>query len=41
MQFSIVVPVVNRPNEIEEFLESLSCQTDKDFEIIIMEGQST
>ncbi|MDR3226088.1 MAG: glycosyltransferase [Prevotellaceae bacterium] len=41
IQFSIVVPVVNRPNEIEEFLESLSCQTDKDFEIIIMEGQST
>ncbi|MDR1552676.1 MAG: glycosyltransferase [Prevotellaceae bacterium] len=40
IQFSIVVPVLNRPNEIQEFLESLSQQTDKDFEIIIMEGES-
>lgn len=41
IEFSIVVPVVNRPNEIEEFLESLSQQTDKNFEVLIMEGQST
>ncbi|MDR0754325.1 MAG: glycosyltransferase [Prevotellaceae bacterium] len=40
IRFSIVVPVLNRPNEIRELLESLSQQTDKDFEIIIMEGQS-
>ncbi|MDR2125399.1 MAG: glycosyltransferase [Prevotellaceae bacterium] len=41
IHFSIVVPVLNRPDEIKEFLESLTQQTDKDFEIIIMEGQST
>jgi glycosyltransferase involved in cell wall biosynthesis len=41
IDFSIVVPVVNRPNEIEEFLESLSQQTDKNFEVLIIEGQST
>ncbi|MDR2293394.1 MAG: glycosyltransferase [Prevotellaceae bacterium] len=41
IQFSIVVPVMNRPNEVKEFLESLSQQTDKDFEIIIMEGPSS
>jgi GT2 family glycosyltransferase len=40
IQFSIVVPVYNRPIEIKEFLESLLQQTDKDFEIIIMEGES-
>ena len=41
IKFSIIVPVVNRPNEIEEFLESLAQQTDKNFEVLIMEGQST
>jgi GT2 family glycosyltransferase len=40
LQFSIIVPVVNRPNEIEEFLASLSQQTDRDFETLIMEGPS-
>ena len=41
IEFSIVVPVVNRPNEIEEFLESLSQQTDKNFEVLVLEGHST
>ncbi|MDR1347481.1 MAG: glycosyltransferase [Prevotellaceae bacterium] len=40
IQFSIIIPVLNRPYEIKEFLESLSQQTDKDFEVIIMEGDS-
>ncbi|MDR2651026.1 MAG: glycosyltransferase [Prevotellaceae bacterium] len=40
IQFSIVVPVLNRPNEIKEFLESLSQQTDNNFEVVIMEGES-
>lgn len=39
--FSIIVPVYNRPNEIEELAESLACQTDKDFEAIIVEDGST
>lgn len=39
--FSIIVPVYNRPAEIEELLESLESQTDNDFEIIIVEDGST
>jgi glycosyltransferase involved in cell wall biosynthesis len=41
LEFSLIVPVFNRPDEIEELLESLSKQTDKDFEIIIVEDGST
>ncbi len=40
IQFSIIVPVYNRPQEMEEFLHSLSLQTDKDFEVMVMEDQS-
>ncbi|MDR1197450.1 MAG: glycosyltransferase [Prevotellaceae bacterium] len=40
IRFSIVVPVLNRPQEIKEFLDSLAQQTDRDFEVIIMEGDS-
>lgn len=40
LDFSIIVPVYNRPDEIEELLESLSKQTDKDFEIIVVEDGS-
>lgn len=39
--FSIIVPVYNRPLEVEELLHSLSVQSDKDFEIIIVEDGST
>lgn len=38
MKFSIIVPVYNRSEEINEFLNSLKNQTDRDFEVIIMEG---
>jgi glycosyltransferase involved in cell wall biosynthesis len=40
IKFSVVVPVFNRPEEIRELLESLSCQTYKDFEVIIVEDGS-
>ena len=40
-RFSIIVPVYNRPTEVEELLQSLSSQTDKDFQIIIVEDGST
>lgn len=40
LQLSIIVPVYNRPDEVTELLESLSHQTDKDFEVLIMEGDS-
>lgn len=38
--FSIIIPVYNRPYEVDELLESLSIQTDKDFEVIIVEDGS-
>lgn len=39
MNFSIIVPVYNRPAEMEEFLCSLAGQTDRDFEVMVMEGE--
>jgi len=42
MLFSIIVPVYNRPDEMQEFLESLSQQDfRKEFEIVIIEDGST
>ena len=35
--FSIIIPVYNRPDEVNDLLESLSKQTYKDFEVIIVE----
>ena len=40
MKFSIVVPVYNRPEEVDELLESLCSQTCKDFEVLIVEDGS-
>lgn len=42
LQFSIIIPVYNRPQEIDELLASLTRQTDvKNFEVIIVEDGST
>ncbi len=38
--YSIIVPVYNRPEEVEELLASLTKQTFKDFEVIIVEDGS-
>ncbi len=40
MRYSIIVPVYNRPDEVDELLESLSSQTLKDFEVVIVEDGS-
>lgn len=40
MRYSIIVPVYNRPDEVEELLESLTRQTYRDFETIIVEDGS-
>jgi glycosyltransferase involved in cell wall biosynthesis len=40
MFFSIVIPVYNRPQEIDELLESLCHQTYKNFETLIIEDGS-
>lgn len=39
--YSVIVPVYNRPAEVEELLESLSKQTACNFEVIIVEDGST
>ena len=39
--FSIIVPVYNRPDEVNDLLKSLSQQTCKDFEIVLVEDGST
>lgn len=41
IKLSLIVPVYNRPNEIDEFLNSLSKQTCKDFEVIVVEDGSS
>ena len=43
LSFSIIIPVFNRPNEIDELLHSLAVQSYKnDFEVVIVEdGSST
>ena len=40
MLYSIIVPVYNRPGEVKELLESLSAQTVKPFELLIIEDGS-
>ncbi|HOX82776.1 MAG TPA: glycosyltransferase [Chryseolinea sp.] len=40
-KYSIIVPVFNRPQEVDELLGSLLQQTFKNFEIIIVEDGST
>lgn len=39
--FSVIVPVYNRPDEVDELLDSLVKQTNKDFEVLIVEDGST
>lgn len=40
-QYSIIIPVYNRPQEVEDLLQSLIAQETKDFEVIIVEDGST
>jgi len=37
---SLIIPVYNRPNEVEELLASLTQQTVRDFEVILVEDGS-
>lgn len=39
--FSIIIPVYNRPDEVAELLESLTKQTDKGFEVLVIEDGSS
>ena len=38
--FSVIIPVYNHPDEVRELLESLSKQTLKDFEVLLIEDGS-
>lgn len=38
--FSIIIPLYNRPNELDELLESLTRQTVKNFDVIVVEDGS-
>ena len=40
MKYSIIIPVYNRPDEVDELLQSLTTQTFKDFEVVIVEDGS-
>lgn len=40
-QFSVIIPVYNRPEEVEELLQSLAAQDTMEFETIIVEDGST
>ncbi len=39
--FSVIVPVYNRPQEVEELLQSLTLQTYRQFEVLLIEDGST
>lgn len=41
MKYSLIIPVYNRPDEVDELLASLEAQTIKDFEVVIVEDGST
>ncbi|MBQ8959024.1 MAG: glycosyltransferase [Bacteroidales bacterium] len=41
MLFSIIIPVYNRPQEVDELLESLCTQSFSDFEVVVVEDGST
>ena len=41
MRYSIIIPVYNRPDEVDELLNSLTQQTVHDFEVIVVEDGSS
>lgn len=41
MKYSVIIPLYNRPDEIDELLASLTLQSFTDFEVIVVEDGST
>lgn len=41
MRYSVIIPVYNRPDEVDELLQSLTVQHFKDFEVIVVEDGSS
>src|SRR5687768_7054641 len=40
-KYSVIIPVYNRPDEIRELLESLTRQSYRNFEVLVIEDGST
>ena len=40
MKYSFIIPVYNRPDEVDELLDSLTRQSEKNFEVIVVEDGS-
>ena len=40
MKYSLIIPVYNRPDEVDELLDSLTRQTLHDFEVVVVEDGS-
>lgn len=40
MRYSLIIPVYNRPDEVDELLQSLTEQTQTDFEVVVVEDGS-
>ena len=41
MKYSFIIPVFNRPDEVDELLNSLTTQTLRDFEVVVVEDGSS
>ena len=41
MKYSVIIPVYNRPDELDELLHSLTRQSFKDFEVVVVEDGSS
>ena len=41
MKYSVIIPLFNRPEEIDELLDSLTRQTIRDFEVLVIEDGSS
>jgi len=41
LKYSIIIPVYNRPFEVQELLESLTNQTFQNFEVLVVDDGST
>ncbi|MCF0159280.1 MAG: glycosyltransferase [Bacteroidaceae bacterium] len=41
MRYSLIIPVFNRPDEVDELLQSLTTQTFTDFEVLVVEDGSS
>ena len=41
MKYSVIIPVYNRPDEMAEMLASLAAQTERNFEVVVVEDGSS